>query len=467
MPKLALLPALAMISVGFASQAAADPALPYVLLKPDLFEDVPTSPRAGSSVAHDGEWLLIGSPDGDDDGMEASGRVLVYRWQEGRWVKKPHFALGAMGDGASAQANARFGSSVAISGSRAVVGCPGCMSPNPKVYLFELTEVPSVPPVWHPLYPPLISTPDPEFGIGAVVAISEDAVAVSAPNARSSAQGVERGAVAIGRIDFDGSSVTWDEIKYGPADPAGSRFGHALAMISTSGSDAFNATRSLLVGAPAHVNSGEFGVAGRAYLFRHFSFSNTSWNLVREFANPNPGIADALGWSVAIEQPSVDVPGRIVLGAPGRNTDGRNGGGVRTYARSIGSGSDWIYNDEFTWADIESGDRFGAAVGVSGNRVLVGADRGTAGAYPDRGAAHLFERTYSTPGTAWEHIQALECFSPGDAQRCGSSLAVSPEMAMLGHPDSGEGAGGVAVFVCDQIFADSLESDGSASCMLP
>lgn len=457
--------ALIAIATGFPPVAEADPARPYALLRPTLPDNALPGDRAGSSVARDGDWLLIGAPAYEQDGFAASGRVSVYHWESGRWDRKPALTLGVMGGDIAAQANARFGTSLAIDGTRALIGCPGCASPNPKAYLIELTEPFSTPPTWYPLYPALISAPDAELGTGAAVAISGITVAVSAPNARSSLLGVERGAVALGH--FDGSAVIWDDIVFGPSNPAGSRFGHALAMTTTSGESLFDATRSLLVGAPAYVNSGGFGLAGRAYLYGQGGFLPGPWDLVREFANDAPGLVDALGWSVAIEQPDIEVRGLIALGAPGRNFDGVAGGSVRIYRRPIGADSDWFFEDEFTYSDVETGDRFGIAIGLAGDRVLVGADLGTIGAYPDRGAAYLFERDSSGPGVEWQQIQTQGCFVSDDFHECGASLTISRGMTTVGHPRSHDERGGVTVFVCDQIFAHALEDGTAASCVLP
>lgn len=464
MIKRTVLAALFAMAANTPSPAAAGPAWRYGLLRPALPETAAPGDRGGVSVAQDGKWLLIGAPNAEVQDLAASGQVSVFHWESGRWERKSSLTLNSMRGGTTPQTNARFGASVAIHGTRALIGCPGCAAPNPHAYLVELADPFIIPVSWYPLYPALISTPDAELGTGAAVEIHGNMVAVAAPNARSSSGGVERGAVALGH--FDGSAVIWDDILFGPSNPQGSRFGHALAMTTTSGSSLFNGRRSLLVGAPTYVNSGTFGLAGRAYLFDQGSFGAGPWNYVREFANDNPGFADALGWSVAMEQASIEVHGLIALGAPGRSMNGSVGGSARVYLRPIGEESDWFFDEEFTYPDAEDGDRFGVAIDLAGDRVLVGADHGTVGAYSDRGGAYLYERDFDSPGSTWEHVQWLPCFAAGAEHECGMSLSLSPSMAIVGHPKSYDEKGGATVFVCDQIFAHAMEGDAVA-CTLP
>lgn len=416
---------------------------------------------SGSAVAHNGDWLVVGMPGQDDQGLDV-GAVAVYRWQDGRWRHRlPWLTLSALDGGLDAQDGARFGASVALSGDRVLIGCPGCSSPNPRGYLVELTEPWNTQPDWHPLYPALMSVHDAEFGIGAAVALSGATLAISAPNARSTPQGVERGAVALGH--FDGSNVVWDDIVFGPADSPGSRFGHALAMTTTPGSTLFEGVRSLVVGAPAYVNSGGFGLAGRAYLYEQESFFPGPWALVQEFDNPSPGIADALGWSVAIDREHLNLMGHVALGAPGATFTGTPGGTVRVYRRAV---LDSTYSLEgiLQHPDAASGDRFGISVGVDGGRnarVLVGADRRAVGSHPDEGTVYVFDRELDGGGFRWEWRQSLEFPGAWDTA-FGRSLSMSRNMVVVGQPEGPQHGGSVSVFVCDQLFFNGMESAAEA-----
>jgi hypothetical protein len=82
--------------------------------------------RAGFDL--DGEWLVVGAPGAPLGGLPASGGVEVRRRVGGLWL--PHQVLAAPQPAAGAQ----FGASVAVDGTRLVVGAPG----SDGVHVFEL-----------------------------------------------------------------------------------------------------------------------------------------------------------------------------------------------------------------------------------------------------------------------------------------------------------------------------------------
>lgn len=452
--KAALLSLLALIG----AVAHAEPPLPYAYLSPSIGSGPPES-NSGSALARDDEWLAIGAPQYDDYDAVDAGNVAIYHWHDGRWNSLPSLTLRRLANGITEQAGARFGAALALSGNRLLIGCPGCDGSRPKAYLVELALPLELPPVWYPLHPALISAQDDELGIGSAVAISGSTVAVGAPLARSSVEGVERGAVAIGH--FDGDAVVWDDILFGPQSPAGSRFGYSLAMDVTSADSPLAGIRSLLVGAPAHVNAGGFGLAGRAWLYQRAAFVPGAWNFEQVFANPANGLADALGASVALQRRSLDDTGLVVLGAPGRGIGGR----VFVHSRSSFD-SAYAFETELEAVDAASGDRFGIAVGVDGGRVLVGADRRHVDADPDQGAAYLFERLALPSEVEWIPLQRLEF--PGSSNvNLGHSLAMTHSMAVLGAPSGPSERGSAVVYVCDRIFASGLEAGSGDACALP
>lgn len=449
---------LLMFALAGARVVDAEPPKAYVYRSPGQAAGSPGA-LSGTAVDHNENWLVVGKPGHNVDGV-STGAVAVYRWQGGKWRERvPHLSLDVLGGALVTEEGARFGASVSLSGDRVLIGCPGCSSPNPRGYLVELTDPWSDEPVWHPLYPALISEHDAELGTGAAVALSHTAVAISAPNARSTPQGVERGAVALGH--FDGNSVVWDDIVFGPTDSPGSRFGHALAMVTSDGTTPFNGVRSLLVGAPAYVNDGSFGLSGRAYLYEQASFVPGIWNLEQEFENPWPGLADALGWSVAIDRQDVDGMGHIALGAPGSALYGTPAGVVHVYHRGA-SDSSYLLDSVVQHPGAASGDRFGISVGVLGGaigRVLVGADRRAAAPNPDEGEVYVFDRLADSGGQFdWIWRQTLSFVGAGNVA-FGRSLSVRRNMAVIGVPEGTEDRGSVNIYVCDRMFAYGMERE--------
>lgn len=106
------------------------------------------------------------------------------------------------------------------------------------------------------------------------------------------------------------------------------------------------------------------------------------------------------------------------------------------------------------------GDRFGGAVGVSGDTAVVGA-RAHSSEDTDAGAAYVFVRS----GTSWTQQAKLVSSAPEVAERFGISVAVSGDTIVIGAEGTGQVQGAAYVFVrngdtwSDQ--AQLLASDGA------
>ncbi len=84
--------------------------------------------RFGQSVAIEGNYAIIGSPDDDDLGSD-SGSAYIFFWNGTNWVQQTKLTASDGGDFAF------FGNAVSIAGNYAVVG--GRNTGNGKVYIFE------------------------------------------------------------------------------------------------------------------------------------------------------------------------------------------------------------------------------------------------------------------------------------------------------------------------------------------
>src|SRR6266508_458911 len=109
----------------------------------------------------------------------------------------------------------------------------------------------------------------------------------------------------------------------------------------------------------------------------------------------------------------------------------------------VRSGTGWSQQAKLTASDAASGDRFGDAVGISGNTVVVGASD----AASDAGSAYVFVRS----GTSWSQQAMLTASDAAVFDLFGRALAVSGDTAVIGAPsddtDAGPNAGSAYVFV--------------------
>jgi choice-of-anchor B domain-containing protein len=191
-----------------------------------------------------------------------------------------------------------------------------------------------------------------------------------------------------------------------PALPA-TGFGGAVAV----------AAGQVFVGEPANLSR-----PGIVYVFRR---DGGEWRETAQVMASDGAVGDQFGTAVA---PGA---GFLVVGAPA--TDSARGT-VYVFRQDAGG---WMEAARLTAPDRMAGDRFGAAVAVSGDAIVVGAPARSERA----GAAHVFRRV----GGTWRHEAELTVGAEGNAA-LGSAVALDGDLALLGAPGDGEAPGVVHVF---------------------
>jgi FG-GAP repeat len=418
----------------------------------------------GSSVAIDGSWMAVGSPF-DDIGGEDSGVVWVHDSTSG--------ALAHRWDNPSPQAMSRFGWSLAVSGSRVVIGAPDDntgASDAGIAYVYDLgSATPSVPVLVLPNPNPAIND-----GFGYSVAISGTDVVVGTPDGDSGIS--DAGCVYV--FDLTSPTPAVPVRQMNNPDGAGQNFGHAVAI---SGS-------RIIVGA---CQDGGAGDLGRAYVYD--LASGTPGIPVLTLNDGTPSSNEQFGFSVAI------AGDRILVSAPRDDTWGTDSGLAYAYDLSsptpelpmailrdsspalddlfgmsvslagdlavVGahldddgagnSGSAYIFDlssgtPELAILSIDnpgpaSNDEFGRAVSLAGTRLLVGANGDNTGS-SSAGSAYVFELSSGNPGNPAITINNP---SPSSNEEFGGSVALSGPVAVIGSSRDDKGssnAGGVAVF---------------------
>lgn len=190
--------------------------------------------------------------------------------------------------------------------------------------------------------------------------------------------------------------------------------------------------------------------AGKVYAFEQ---SGGTWMMRAELARPtDPGFSDTaqLGHSVGI---SGD---RVIVGAPFPiSTAGR----AWVY-RNAGAG-DWEIEQELVAPDPAAGDEFGASVAISGDLAIVGAR----GDNRDRegGSAQVFR----WDGAAWVFEARLKADDSVLGDDFGNTVAIDVDRAVVGaifHP-AGVSSGAAYVFERDGTWTQAAKltaSDGAA-----
>jgi hypothetical protein len=310
-----------------------------------------------------------------------------------------------------------FGSSIAVSGNRVVVGAAWDDDAGQNagaVYVFQRAGN-----AW-PLVDKLTSA-DAEPGdlLGWAVAIDGDRLVASALYAETEFSSPDVGAVHV----FEKSGRLWQEVATIDLPTGGygnDGFGHSLAIDGSS----------MVVGAPYEKVSG-FD-RGQGYAFQ---LVGGQWFWTSE-------LASTADFSGQVHGTSIDVSGDLaVVGAPG---DGPGlgydaPGAAYVYRRS---GNFWSLEAKLGPDDeLFTFPEFGSSVAVDGNRVLVGSKGGGEGGVLS-GSVYVFEKTR----IGWAQLDEWAGVAAGDGY--GASLAADGGFALVGVPGAdvhGDGSGTVLV----------------------
>jgi hypothetical protein len=310
----------------------------------------------GYAVAISGNTVVVGAP-GHDYGVADSGAVYVYVRSNGKWSLQQQISAGdfAASDG--------FGHSVAVSGDTALIGAPGRDSAGKSnsgaAYVYVRTGG-----VW--AQQQTLSTGgavDDHFGDA--VALSGDLALIGVPDLDPFAMIDTGAAYAYARTNgvWTAAPVLYAVGTLGDGDHFGS-------SVSLSGTTA-------LIGASGHDVGGQ-NAAGAAYVFQR---AGGVWGPPSILA---AGVTsgDNLGTAVAISRDTAVIASNDAAGGPTAPSVAyviRRVGGVWQTTRTT-----------LKTASGEGGDRFGGALGVSGDTVVVGADLHDSAGVANSGAAYAF-----------------------------------------------------------------------------
>lgn len=369
------------------------------------------SPAAGDwfgySVAASGNRVIIGTPR-DDPGAADAGSAFVYNLA-GAVPGTPVAAMTNPGPAASDN----FGCSVAISGSRAVVGCnkdnTGAADAG-SAYVYDLEGATPDTPIT------VLNNPSPAPGdeFGGAVAVAANIVIVGAR--MDDAGAANAGSACVFSLDAAASAVPVLIIA-NPEPAADDQFGNAVAA------------------------SGNHVVIG-AWL-DDLDF-NPTWGVARvyDLTRPNPALASAT-LDAPLPYPgenfgaSVAVNGSLAaVGAPHHRKDwsGFESGIVHVYDMTGASPSLPSLSLENP-DDIEAemvADRFGASIAMSGTRIVVGAPGHAGGAETEVfGIIHVFDLSGTSPGTP---ALTLENPVAGAMTGFGGTVAIDGPVVVAGTP---------------------------------
>jgi len=353
----------------------------------------------GASVALDGSYAIVGAP-GDATAGPGAGKAVIYFDGGSGWVEQaslyPTVSPGF----------ARFGASVSISGSYAVVGSPYLAGGygEGRVYVFERMGS-----TWslHAVLTGPGSSLDDRFG--AAVAIDGIQLLVGAP-------GYDGGQTDSGAVHaFERSGASWSHVnRVDDPHPATQQwFGRSLDLDLPWA----------VVGSQPRA-----GQLGWVYVLDR---PVSPWTVYTQLRPGDATLGDDLGASVAVSS------GRLMASAPGHTGDSNLATGA-SFVFEVTLGL-WSQTKEFV---LLPGNAESMAVGIDGDLALMSKDNGLL--YP--GVTLASRRD---PSGDWVLVAGLE---PTDGLTAfggfGSSLSASSPCVLAGAPhDTGQGTDAGAAWV--------------------
>jgi hypothetical protein len=258
------------------------------------------------------------------------------------------------------------------------------------------------------------------------VALSGDTLAVGAKGstpATSFGNKWSQGAVYV----FVRQSGNWTLVKklVAPDGEAGDQFGAAVALEGDT----------LVVGAPWHEVDGVID-RGAAYVFSRNAGGANNWGLVKELTVADGLPGDGFGNAVAISGNLIVVgaSGDDVAEASSQNVGAlTDRGSAYVFERNTGGADNWGLLKQLGLEYGREAQFFGAAVGVSGDVVVVGAPGDGHAGFAERGSAFVFQRNL---GGADNFGVLPQLLAPdglaGDA--FGSAVAIQGNLIVVGAP---------------------------------
>jgi hypothetical protein len=299
------------------------------------------------------------------------------------------------------------GNSVAISGSRVVVG-----SSSTNAYVYDLASA-------NPYQPAILTYPNPQPGdqFGDAVAISGQRVAVGSPG---SGQGPNlAGRVFVYHLTNPSPTVLITTLTNSSPGLHESAMGISVALAGSR----------VVAGAW----QGNIGSLPRGAVHVFDLDSTTPTVPVAILTNPGPASSTAYGVSVAASG------NRVVVGSPGDRTGAQYSGCTHVY--DFAGGTPTLPLLTLTNPTPAVSDNFGSSVAISGNRVVVSAALDDTSAF-DSGIAYVYDLASPTPATP---VLTLTNPSLASSDFFGSSVGISGNLVVVGAYGNDTGAYGAGI----------------------
>jgi len=364
----------------------------------------------GSGVAISGDTIVVGASD-DDIGVNGDqGSAYVFERNKGGADKWGQVVKLTASDGA---ANDVFGSAVSISCDTIVAGAYGddigVNDNEGSAYVFERNTTGAD--LWGEVVKLTASDGAAYDLFGHAVSISGDTIVVGAYGDDIGAN-IQQGSAYVFERNENGADQWGEVVKLTASDGAASDyFGNA---VSISGD-------TLVVGAYGD-DIGANNSQGSAYVV---ALDSCGWTETKKQTASDGATEDEFGDSVAISGDT------LVVGA--YRNDPWQLGAAYVFTRNQGAppAGNWGQVVKLTASDGATYDRFGSAVSISGDTLVVGAVNADVGGNSDQGAAYVFERN-KNGADQWGEVVKLTASDGAVNDVLGGAVSISCDTIVVG-----------------------------------
>ena len=313
-------------------------------------------------------------------------------------------------------ANDRYGNSVCISGTLAIVGAycsegSSAYSLPGSAYIFQQTAN-----GWEQVVKLIADDGITSDYFGYSVSISGTTAIVGAYGDD------DRGSSSGSAYIFQQTATGWEQVAKLIADDAAASdyFGTSVSISGTTA----------IVGANGDDDQGSS--SGSAYIFQQ---TVTGWEQVAKLTPDDAVEYDWFGDSVCISGTTA------IVGARGNDANGDASGAAYIFQKTA---TGWEQITKLVADDAAASDYFGTSVSISGTSAIVGAN------YDDdhggsSGSAYIFQKT----ATGWEQIAKLTASDGSEYDHFGESVSISGTTVIVGayaDDDSGSSSGSAYIF---------------------
>ncbi len=354
----------------------------------------------GNAIVVADNLALIGSPN-----TLGYGVVYAYEYDGNNWIQTQLLSPLDKEPGG-------FGSSISINGNRALIASHNVLSPEytRKAYIFEFNSG-----IWEQsakLIPNIYSN-----SFASSLSLSKNR-AVIGSNFDSN-NGIFSGAVYI--FDFNDVTNTWNQTfkLLASVPPAAGGFGHSV----------FIDNNTLVVGSPV-----DTGNKGAAYVFVYNDILN-SWSETNKLIANDGQEFDFFGENIVLSN------NRILIGAAGNDTY-TGAVYIFEYLSNI-----WIQTHKLVASDRQTNDGFGSVISINNNQILIGSSARNANNIENSGSAYIFDLDISS--NTWNETTILSASDGMINDRFGGAVfLVDNQLLITANNDvlNGNPTGSVYVF---------------------